>query len=152
MHSTYRNTLTLTGPVSVLLLNECFKHSYLLIQTKVSGCRGAVCRTHLFACHWSPACTCFFTRLVLMEASHLLKQLCPTRGLVRFVRPSWRFSLSCMQYKMTTWPYFDNLNFDIFDAMVLRATLPRLHCTLPNFHVSNDTGTILISIPAFYWH
>ena len=62
-----------------------------------------------------------------------LNQLCPTRGswaacgLVEgFVWPSRLFSL-CMYNTMTICLYFDNLEFDIFDAMVFSA---RLSCAM----------------------
>jgi len=44
-----------------------------------------------------------------------------------------------MHNMMTTCSYFDNLNFNMLDAMVPNATLSRLHCVLADFHVSNDT-------------
>jgi len=46
---------------------------------------------------------------------------------------------------MTTCPYFNNLKFDIFDAVVLSATLSRLNYELTDFHVSNEVqNTFLV--------
>jgi len=48
-----------------------------------------------------------------------LEQLCPTRGPVEgFVRPSLGFhcSKSILQYIFTTCPYFENPEFNVFDA------------------------------------
>jgi len=39
---------------------------------------------------------------------------------------------------MTTCPYFHNLKFDVFDAVFVSATLPRLDCVQADFHVSTE--------------
>jgi len=41
--------------------------------------------------------------------------------------------------KPTTCSYFDYLKIAIFDAVILSATLPRLHLVLGDFHVPTDT-------------
>jgi len=39
---------------------------------------------------------------------------------------------------MTTCPYFDNLEIDIFDAVFIIATPPCLDCMQADFHVSTE--------------
>jgi len=62
-------------------------------------------------------------------------------GLVEgFVWPSLGLSKSkTIAYVLTTCSYFDNLKFDICDAVVLAATLARLYRVLGDFHMSTDT-------------
>jgi len=53
------------------------------------------------------------------KLQHKLKQLCPTRGPVEgFVRPSLGFCCSKSTLQLTTCPCYDNLEFDIFGAVV----------------------------------
>jgi len=53
----------------------------------------------------------------MVKCYNNLDQLCPTRGPVDgFVRPSLDFRCSKISYILTTYPYFDNLECDIFDA------------------------------------
>jgi len=54
---------------------------------------------------------------------------------------------------MTTCPYFNDLNFDVFDAMFLSATLSRLSCVQADFHVSTEVqNSLLISALFFHLH
>jgi len=46
---------------------------------------------------------------------------------------------------MTTCPYFDILKYDVYDAVVLNATISRLECVQANFHVSTEVQSKLIS-------
>jgi len=57
----------------------------------------------------------------------------PSQG---FAWPSLRFR--CCVCTMTTWPYFDNLKFDVFDAVFLSATLSHLDCVRVYFHLSTE--------------
>ena len=63
-------------------------------------------------------------------------RISPVKGLVR---PSLGFCCSISSLH-TTCPYFDNLNFDIFDAGGLQChiILSRLYCVLGDFHMSTD--------------
>jgi len=51
---------------------------------------------------------------------------------------------------MTTCHYFDDVKFDIFDAMAFRTTLSRLCCVLEFFHVSISWGKTDFQFSGFY--
>jgi len=53
----------------------------------------------------------------------------------RFRATYFRFSL-LLKYKRTTFPYFDNLTFEIFDAVTLNSTSSRPYGVLGDFDVS----------------
>jgi len=57
---------------------------------------------------------------------------------------------------LATCPYFYNLKFDIFDAVVLSATLSCLYCVLGDFHMSTDTLVqnvllVFLFLPLLHW-
>jgi len=66
-----------------------------------------------------------------------LIQLCPIKG---FLRPSLGFPCSICNLHTATFPYCDNLKFDIFEAggVVFRSTLSCLYF-MGDFHMSIDT-------------
>jgi len=45
---------------------------------------------------------------------------------------------------MTSCPYFDNLKFDNFDAVVISTTISHLNYVQADFHVSNMVQTFLV--------
>ena len=71
-------------------------------------------------------------------------------------RPSWRFSVLCTHSIMTVCRYFDNLKFDIFDAVVLSATLSRLVdiyvSTITSDLVQNWFRVFSFSSLLFHWY
>ena len=72
-----------------------------------------------------------------------LKQLCSICcPLESFERSSSSFSLSCVCSinMMTTCPLFDNIRFDISDAMAHSATLSHLDCVVAHYRLSNYTS------------
>jgi len=60
-----------------------------------------------------------------------------------FVRPSLgiRCSVSSLHTDIT-YPYFDNLKFDIFDVGGPQCHLSRLYCVLGDFHMFTITDTL----------